>query len=137
MSGTQNSRTRFQSPGGSGSAFAGSNVKENGVVKATGVSVFDFVGATVAPGGPGEAIITITPGGSAVSPEYHTVTALELAAKQFNLSSAPTIQFADVCDGAPLQNAVDYSIAGAIFSWNGLGLDGIIAEGDVIRINHN
>ncbi len=136
MSGTQNSRTRFQSPGGGGSSFAGSTVKENGVVKTTGTSVFDFVGATVVPGGPGEAVITIA-GAGAVLPEYHTVTALELAAKQFTLSSAPTIQWADVVSGPPLENAVDYQVAGNIFSWNGLGLDGIVAEGDVIRVIHN
>jgi hypothetical protein len=66
---------------------------------------------------------------------YHTVTAGELAAKSFNLSAVPTgIAISDMIGGGPLEAGVDYNLVGAAFSWNGLGLDGIIAEGDVVRV---
>lgn len=71
----------------------------------------------------------------------HTVTAPELAAKQFNLPTAPpdtSKLIVDVHQGpAALVFGSDYTVAGAVFSWNGLGLDGLIAAGDKIRIVYN
>jgi len=78
-------------------------------------------------------------GGSGIDTvEYHTVTAGELAAKQFNLLAAPTsVDFSDMVGGGPLHEGVDYSLAGVVYDWNGLGLDGVIAEGDIVRIAYD
>ncbi|MDX1921457.1 MAG: hypothetical protein SFU25_12080 [Candidatus Caenarcaniphilales bacterium] len=75
---------------------------------------------------------------SPLVPVFHTVTAPELAAKQFLLPVAPPLPGNVVVDmhrGAPcLLNGVDFNIVGLVFDWNGFGLDGIIKVGDTIRL---
>lgn len=70
-------------------------------------------------------------------PEYHDITAGEETAKQFNLSNVPddpTEVIVDVLNGSSLKPIVDYTISGSVFNWSGLGVDGILAENDCIRI---
>lgn len=69
--------------------------------------------------------------------EYHTITALEFSAKQFTISETPFDNdqvLVDVVSGSTQQNAVDFDITGDVFDWNGLGLDGNINIGDIIRL---
>lgn len=72
---------------------------------------------------------------------YHTITAPELAAKQFNLAVAPATLAKVECDvhqGPPaLVITVDFNIAGVVFSWGGLGLDGLVQVNTVIRLAYN
>jgi len=85
-------------------------------------------------GGGGSSVISVS---GEWKVEYHTVTALEHTAKQFSMSETPSDNdqvLVDMLNGSTQQNAVDYNITGAIFDWNGLGLDGVINIGDIIRL---
>lgn len=69
--------------------------------------------------------------------EYHTITLAELTAKQFTMTEAPTDAsntLVDILQGSSQQYSVDFNIAGDILNWNGLGMDGIVNVGDVIRL---
>lgn len=78
-------------------------------------------------------------GGSTENVEYHTVTSGEETAKQFTLSNTPTVggnTLVDIITGGPQQLTVDFTITGNVFDWNGLGLDGILTAGDVVRLHY-
>lgn len=69
--------------------------------------------------------------------EYHTVSSGEATAKQFNLASSPadpTLTLVDVIGGGAQQYIIDFTIAGSVFNWSGLGLDGYLMAGDVVRL---
>lgn len=68
---------------------------------------------------------------------YHQVTAGEEAAKLFVLPSTPitpTKTLVDVVGGSTQEYNVDFTISGVSFDWDGLGLDGDLTAGDVVRI---
>jgi hypothetical protein len=70
---------------------------------------------------------------------YHQVTALEEAAKVFALPTPPSTPahvLVDIVGGTTQQFSVDYTIAGSNFGWTGLGLDGILEDGDVVRLQY-
>lgn len=79
-------------------------------------------------------------GGSAnVKTEFRTISAGEESAKQLtlvNTPSAPTEVMLSIHEGSVGFYGVDYSVSGAILSWNGLGLDGLLASGDRVVINY-
>lgn len=69
--------------------------------------------------------------------ELVTLTAANITGKQLTLLETPVpgsmVQLIPV--GGPAQVLfLDYDITGAVVSWDGLGLDGILAEGDKIQI---
>ena len=69
--------------------------------------------------------------------EYRTLTAGEIAAKEITLGQTPKTAnkvILDVPSGTPQEYAVDFTVSGTTLSWNGLGLDGALISGDVIRI---
>lgn len=80
-------------------------------------------------------------GGSGYSNvDYHTITAPEAAAKAFNLAALPAnpaLALVDLIDGPAQQIGVDYDITGVVFDWNGLGLDGVLITGDVVRVAYS
>lgn len=140
---TQTAKTRLATPGGNAGG-ASLLVEQGGLPVVAGASVLNFTGAgvTVTPGLPGVANIAIPGGGgAALAPEYHTITGPELVAREFTLSSIPTTVWADTVGGSILQYGVDFVVTGNLFQWHvglvGLGLDGIIAVNDVIRVIHN
>jgi len=68
---------------------------------------------------------------------YHTFTGGEVVAKQFTLPSEPTEPsklLVDVVGGTTLKYGVDFTITTDVFGWSGLTLDGVVASGDVFRI---
>ena len=71
----------------------------------------------------------------------HTITVPEAAAKQFNLPTIPpdvSKILVDIHQGpCALKYAVDYTTAGLVFNWAGLGLDGLIGAGDIVRVVYN
>lgn len=69
--------------------------------------------------------------------ETVTLTTEMIAAKELTLTFTPTpgssVQVVPV--GGPTQVPfVDYDISGSVMSWDGLGLDGILDEGDQLVI---
>jgi hypothetical protein len=69
--------------------------------------------------------------------EYRTVTALEATNKQLTLANTPSTSsetHLDVIGGGPQFYGDDFSVSGSTLSWNGLGLDGLLATGDKLRI---
>jgi len=70
---------------------------------------------------------------------YHTISGPEEAAKQFTLSVAPAnalLTLVDIIGGVPQQYSVDFTITGTTFNWSGLGLDGQLLAGDVVRLKY-
>lgn len=140
----------FFKPGTStGGAGAPLKVLDEGVETDPAVVEMDFVGAGVSvtqtaagkvevsiPGGIGG-------GGAAASDawkvEHHTITAGEAVAKSFTMGSvplAPTEVVVDVIHGGAQAYGIDFLITVDEFSWDGLGLDGSLAEGDIIRLQY-
>jgi len=87
-------------------------------------------------------------GGSSTPPvsttEYNvnkfTLSAGQIAAKQVTLTDTPTtanITRLIVIGGLEQDQSVDFSISGNVVSWNGLGLDGVLAENDKIIVIFN
>lgn len=72
--------------------------------------------------------------------EFHTITALEAAAKSFNLPSTPadpTRVIVDILNGGgPIKKDRDFTLVGPTFSWVGTPLDGLIGEGDELRFQY-
>lgn len=72
--------------------------------------------------------------------ELRTITSGEAAAKQLTLAAPPQTANFTVLEiaGAPSQfYGVDFSVTGNVLSWSGLGLDGILANGDQLTITYN
>ena len=71
--------------------------------------------------------------------EYRTITSGEATAKQLTLAFTPNVAanvMLDVVGGTAQIYSVDYSVSGAVLTWNGLGLDSLLAAGDVLRIHY-
>ena len=71
--------------------------------------------------------------------EYHTITGGEAAAKQFTLSATPLTAnktMVDIITGGPQNFGTDFTITVNVFDWNGLGLDGILTTGDIVRCHY-
>jgi len=69
----------------------------------------------------------------------HTITSGEVSAKEFILDPAPLVPSeveASVAGGLTQKNGPDFAVAGNVFSWSGLNLDGILADGDEIILGY-
>lgn len=83
---------------------------------------------------------TTTSGGGARTVEYRTLNNTEATNKQLTLGATPadaTETTLDIVSGVPQQYAVDFSVSGTTLTWNGLGLDVTLEEGDTIRITYS
>lgn len=71
--------------------------------------------------------------------EYRTLTGGEIAAKQLTLAATPFNANYVIVDlvgaGAQIFN-VDFTVASATLGWSGLGLDGVLIAGDVLRVQY-
>jgi len=68
---------------------------------------------------------------------YHEVTAGEEVLKSFTIPSAPITEnktLVDIVGGSTQEYSVDFTLSGTTFNWSGLGLDGELTEGDVVRL---
>jgi len=68
---------------------------------------------------------------------YHVLTALEITNKSLTLPVSPAVPaktFVDYVGGTTQVSGLDFTITGNIMNWSGLGLDGLAASGDIIRI---
>lgn len=78
-------------------------------------------------------------GSSNVNTEFRTISGPEEAAKIVVLAYTPTIAgnvLVDIISGGAQEFAVDYTVVGDEFRWNGYALDGILAAGDKIRFHY-
>lgn len=69
--------------------------------------------------------------------EFRTLSSIEAAAKSLTLAQTPSIPgeiLVDAIGGGAQEWSVDYTVSGAVLSWSGLGLDGILATGDKLRV---
>lgn len=81
--------------------------------------------------------ITLSDAADAEKVEYRTISIGEITAKELTLSLAPHAGGklkVDVVEGSTQYFATDYTIVGDKLQWTGLGLDGLIAQGDILRI---
>lgn len=86
-------------------------------------------GAAGPPGPPG-------PSGAG-NPWIHVLTAGDIAAGFITLPGAPTVPTEVLCFVAgdtPQRIGIDFAIAGAILSWTGLALDGVLETGDTLQM---
>jgi len=69
--------------------------------------------------------------------EYFTLTLSEIIAGQVTLASTP-IHPAKVLltpyEGVPSFYGLDFTVAGNVLSWTGLGLDGLLGPGDILQV---
>lgn len=75
--------------------------------------------------------------GGGYQAEQVAISNAQATAKEITLNSTPseptrTLLFID--GAAPAFYGLDYTVTGNILSWNGLRLDGLLAENDLIRI---
>lgn len=99
------------------------------IVAGTGISVVS-----------GSNIITITNTGAGVEyVEYRIVTSGEAAAKSLTLTAGPATPantFLDIVGGTSQIYSTDFTVSGTSLSWLGLGLDGLLSAGDILRIEY-
>jgi hypothetical protein len=71
--------------------------------------------------------------------EFRALTAGEVAAKQLTLAATPADSnkvMVDVITIGPQYFPTDYTVALNILNWNGLGMDGLVVAGDLLRIHY-
>lgn len=100
------------------------------IVAGTGISVVNGVNQ-----------ITVSAIGASTTEnvEYHTVTSGEATAKQFNLAATPITgnkTLVDITTGSTQNYGSDFTITANVFNWSGLGLDGLLAAGDIVRLHY-
>lgn len=68
--------------------------------------------------------------------EYLTLTAENIAEKQVALSKVPAsgVISLDVIGGTTQLLGGDFVLLGRLANWDGLGLDGLLEEGDILRV---
>jgi hypothetical protein len=69
--------------------------------------------------------------------EYRTLTLAEANSKALVLGYTPTnsslVQL-DIISGGPQNYLTDYTVSGTTLSWSGTNLDGVLGDGDKLRI---
>lgn len=79
-------------------------------------------------------------GGGGLIVEYRTLTAPEVAAKQLILGAAPasaTDVSVNIVSGTAQAYGLDFTVAGNVLDWSGLGMDGLVSLGDVLVISYS
>jgi hypothetical protein len=82
-------------------------------------------------------VSAITPVPGTRNVEYYTLTAPQAAAEQITLGGTPDTAskvILDVIGGTSQEFGVDYTVSGDVLSWSGLGLDGVLVDGDKLRV---
>lgn len=71
--------------------------------------------------------------------EYRTLSGGEITAKELTLVATPGTALkvvVDLISGCAQIYGTDFSVSGNILTWNGLGLDGVLITGDVLRVQY-
>lgn len=67
----------------------------------------------------------------------HILILSDVENKEFTISPSPVVPsevVVDIVGGSPQRFGEDYEIIGDKFNWDGLGLDGTLSIGDIIRL---
>lgn len=110
----------------------GSNEIQFNVAPALGVEIYVYYLTE------GESLIVPSPSGEQ-QVVYRDITLAEEIAKELTLAIAPATPaktVVDIISGSSQRFNVDFTVVGAVLSWNGLGLDGVLLENDVLRIQY-
>lgn len=85
-------------------------------------------------------ILSLPPAPSGtLTTEYRTITNSEDLAKQLTLAATPAAAqnvLVDIIGGGAQWFNVDFSVGSNILTWNGYALDGVLAQGDTLRIQY-
>lgn len=90
----------------------------------------------------GDSAAPSVPGGGTANAQVHqviTITASNISTKSFAIANIPLNPAAfdfDPYGGIKQHYGVDFTISGTTVSWSGLGLDGFLAENDVIAVSY-
>ena len=98
-----------------------------------GITVIVDIGTRGPQGVPG-----VSPSGN-FTVEYLGLTALNISEKKVTLGSvpiAPEKTILDVITGVAQKYETDFIIIGGQLSWDGLGLDGKLIEGEQLRVEY-
>jgi hypothetical protein len=125
------------SPAGSGGGGGGGVTSIN---SQSGPAITIAAGSGVSVNSVGN-VVTITNTGSLPNAhtEYHTLLSGEITAKAITLTAIPAVAantMLDTVGGTSQIYSVDFTVSGSTLSWNGLGLDGLLAAGDILRIQY-
>lgn len=104
-----------------------------GEIPALGQTVYAYYCIAISGGGGGG-------GGSSIQVEYRTITLLEETAKAITLVNPPltaTGVMLSVIGGCDQFYGLDFTVSGSTLSWSGLGLDGLLLNGDRVVINYS
>lgn len=79
-----------------------------------------------------------TPGIGGYNVDYYTLTPTDIAAKSIDLSGVPTQNtkvLLDIADGGGSRAyGLDYYVYGSTLTWESTRLDGLLEEGDELRV---
>ena len=85
-------------------------------------------------------IYTPGPGGGSYNVEKKTLTGADITNKTVTLSQTPTtlaLTRLIVITGLEQDYGTDFTVSGTTLSWNGLGLESLLASGDKLVIVYN
>lgn len=77
--------------------------------------------------------------GGASNIDKITLSAANILSKSVSLSATPSVP-AEVnlsVGGVDQEVGIDFSTSGTLLSWSGMGLDGILTEGDILTVTYN
>lgn len=77
--------------------------------------------------------------GTVTNVDKFTLSAANILSKSVTLSATPSVP-AEVnlsVGGVDQEVGIDFSTSGTLLSWSGMGLDGILTEGDIITVTYN
>jgi hypothetical protein len=102
-----------------------------GEIPALGQSVYAYYCVAISGGGGG---------GASVQVEYRTITLGEETAKAVTLVNLPLMAtgvMLSVIGGCDQFYGLDFTVSGSTLSWSGLGLDGLLTNGERVVINYS
>ena len=82
-------------------------------------------------------IIDSTSASQSFKVDYFTLTLGEIIAGQVTLTSTPAETSKVLLtpyEGVPSFYGMDFTVAGNVLSWTGLGLDGLLEPGDILQV---
>lgn len=85
-------------------------------------------------------IDTSTASSGSYNVEKLTLNASDISNKQITLSATPTTASdtrLTVIEGIEQDYSIDFTVSGSTLSWNGLGLESILEDGDKLVIIYN